>query len=63
MDPERAPNAKLRPLVAPQQPPAQAQATTDAAGAADRDIETVQAQPQPHQLGAAVEARFSCDMT
>jgi len=41
-----APNAKLRALVVPQEPPAQAQAATEAAGAAECEVETIQARPQ-----------------
>jgi hypothetical protein len=41
-----APNAKLRPLVVPQEPPAQAQAATEAAVAADCEVETAQARPR-----------------
>jgi hypothetical protein len=46
-----APNAKLRPLVVPQGPPAQAQAATEAAAAAEREVETVQA--GLHRIGWA----------
>jgi hypothetical protein len=46
-----APNAKLRPLVVPQGPPAQAQATTEAAAAAGCEVETVQA--RPHRISWA----------
>ena len=38
-----APNAKLRSLVVPQEPPAQAQAATEAAVAADCEVDPVQA--------------------
>ena len=41
----------LRPLVAPQGPPAQAQAATEAAAAAEREVETVQA--GLHRIGWA----------
>jgi hypothetical protein len=41
-----APNAKLRSLVVPQEPPAQAQAATEAAVAADCEVETAQARPR-----------------
>ncbi len=40
-----APNAKLRPLVVPHGPPAQAQVATEAAAVAEREVETVQAGP------------------
>ncbi len=57
-----APNAKLRALVVPQQPPAQAQAATSAAGAADCDIETVQAQPHRIGWGRLLKRVFDIDM-
>ena len=46
-----APNAKLRPLVVPQGPPAQALAATQAAAAAECEVETVPA--RPHRIGWA----------
>jgi len=60
-----APNAKLRPLVVPQQPPAPAQAATEAAVASGhrssgrrRVRSRACAGPAaPHQLGAAAQAR------
>jgi len=56
-----APNAKLRPLVVPQGPPAQAQAATEAA-AAECEVETVQA--RPHRIGWArlLKRVFNIDM-
>ena len=62
-----APNAKLRPVVVPQGPPAQGQAATEAAAVAESAVENeselVQARPHQHQLDAATQARFSCDIT
>jgi hypothetical protein len=57
-----APNAKLRPLVVPQGPPAQAQAATEAAAAAEREVETVQA--GLHRIGWArlLKRVFDIDM-
>jgi len=46
-----APNAKLRPLVVPQGPPAHAQAATVATAAAECEAEAVQA--RPHRIGWA----------
>ncbi len=57
-----APNAKLRPLVVPQGPPAQAQAATEAAAAAEREVKTVRA--APHRIGWArlLKRIFDIDM-
>jgi hypothetical protein len=49
-----APNTKLRSLVVPQQPPAQAQAATEAALAADCEVEPVQASPHQDHRGHPV---------
>jgi len=46
-----APNAKLRPLVVPQQPPVQAQAASEAAASAECEVQTVQA--GPHRISWA----------
>jgi hypothetical protein len=46
-----APNAKLRPLVVPQQPPVQAQPASKAAALAQCEVETVQA--RPHRISSA----------
>lgn len=40
-----APNSKLRPLVVPQGPPAQEQPATEAAAAAECEVETLHARP------------------
>lgn len=47
-----APNAKLRPLVVPQDPPAQTQAATEPAAPSEPEVEPVQA--GPHRIGWAV---------
>lgn len=57
-----APNAKLRPLVVPQGPPAQAQATTEAAAAAGCEVETVQARPHRISWALLLERVFDIDM-
>lgn len=46
-----APNAKLPSLVVPQEPPAQAPAATEAAAAAECEVEPAQA--RPHRIGRA----------
>jgi hypothetical protein len=57
-----APNAKLRALVVPQGPPAQAQVATEAAASAECEVETVQA--RPHRIGWArlLKRVFDIDM-
>ena len=57
-----APNAKLRPLVVPQGPPAQAQATTEAAAAAGCEVETVQARPHRISWARLLKRVFDIDM-
>jgi hypothetical protein len=65
--PALAPNAKLRALVVPQGPSAQAQAATEAAAAADGDIdsdvEPVQARPQRISWARLLKRVFSQDIT
>ena len=56
------PNAKLRPLVVPQGPPAQAQATTEAAVAAECEVETVQARPGRISWAMLLKRVFDIDM-
>jgi hypothetical protein len=46
-----APNAKLRALVVPQGPPAQVRAASEAAAAAEYEVETVEA--GPHRISRA----------
>jgi hypothetical protein len=46
-----APNAKLRPLVVPQELPAQAEMATGAAAVVECEVETVQ--PRPHRISWA----------
>lgn len=57
-----APNAKLRPLVVPQGPPAQAQAATKGAATVECEVEPVQA--GPHHIGWArlLKRVFDIDM-
>jgi hypothetical protein len=57
-----APNAKLRALVVPQGPPAQAQAATEAAAAAEREIETAQARPGRISWARLLKRVFDIDM-
>ncbi len=59
---ELAPNAKLRPLVVPQGPPAQAHAATDATATAECEVEAVQG--RPHRIGWArlLKRVFDIDM-
>jgi uncharacterized protein (DUF983 family) len=57
-----APNAKLRPLVVPQEPPAQAQAATEAAVAADCEVETAQARPRRISWARLLKRVFDIDM-
>jgi hypothetical protein len=52
-----APNAKLRPLVVPQGPPAQEEAATEAAAARRVRSRACPGPAAPHQLGAAAQAR------
>jgi hypothetical protein len=57
-----APNAKLRPLVVPQGPPAQAQAATEAKAAAECKVETVQARPHRISWARLLKRVFDIDM-
>ncbi len=57
-----APNAKLRPLVVPQGPPAQALAATEAAAAAECEVETVQARPHRISWARLLERVSDIDM-
>ena len=57
-----APNAKLRPLVVPQGPPARAQAATDAAVEAECEVETVQALPHRISWARLLTRVFDIDM-
>ncbi|HEY6353454.1 MAG TPA: transposase, partial [Burkholderiaceae bacterium] len=61
-----APNARLRALVVPQAPPARAQATTEAAAAAECEIESevepVQARPQRISWARLLKRIFDIDM-
>ena len=56
-----APNAKLRSLVVPRGPPAQAQAAAEAA-AAECEAETVQARPQRISWARLLKRMFDIDM-
>jgi hypothetical protein len=57
-----APNAKLRPLVVPQQPPVQAQAASKAAAPAQCEVETVQARPHRISWARLLKRVFDIDM-
>ena len=57
-----APNAKLRALVVPPGPPAQAQAATEAAAAAESEVETVQARPHRISWARLLKRVFDIDM-
>ncbi len=57
-----APSAKLRPLVVPQGPPVQAQAATEAAAGAEREVEPVQARPHRINWARLLERVFDIDM-
>jgi hypothetical protein len=57
-----APNAKLCPLVVPQQPPAQAQAAAEAAVAAGCEAEPVQARPHRNSWAWLLKHVFDHDM-
>jgi hypothetical protein len=57
-----APNAKLRPRVVPQGPPAQAQAATEAAAAAECEVQTVQARPHRIRWARLLKRVFNIDM-
>jgi hypothetical protein len=57
-----APNAWLRPLVVPKGPPAQAQAATEAATAAECEVKTVQAWPQRIGWARLLKRVFDIDM-
>jgi choline dehydrogenase-like flavoprotein len=56
-----APNAKLRPLVVPQGPPAQAKAATEAAVAAECEVETAQARPHRISWARLLKRVFDID--
>jgi hypothetical protein len=58
-----APNAKLRALVVPQQPLAQAQAASEAAASAECEVETVLARPHRISWARLLKRVFSCDIT
>jgi Putative transposase len=57
-----APNAKLRPLVVPQGPPASEEPTTEAAAAAGCEVEAVQARPQRISWARPPKRVFDIDM-
>jgi hypothetical protein len=57
-----APNAKLRPLVVPQGPPAQAQAATVAAVAAECEVQTTDARPHRISWARLLKRAFDIDM-
>ena len=57
-----APNSKLRSLVVPQEPPAQAQAATGAADVADCEVETSQARPRRISWARLLKRVFDIDM-
>jgi hypothetical protein len=57
-----APNAKLRPLVVPQQPPVQAQAASEAAAPAECEVETAQARPNRISWARLLKRVFDIDM-
>ena len=57
-----APNAKLRAQVVPQGPPAQAPAATEAAAAAECEVEPVQARPHRISWARLLKRIFDIDM-
>ena len=57
-----APNAKLRALVVPQGPPAQAEAATEAAVAAECEIQTAPARPGRISWARLLKRVFDIDM-
>jgi len=57
-----APNAKLRPLLVPQRLPAQAEAGTEAAAAAECDVETVHARSDRISWARLLKRVFDIDM-
>ncbi len=57
-----APNAKLRPLVVPQAPPAQAQPAPEAASAVECDVENAQARPHRISWARLLKRVFDIDM-
>jgi Putative transposase len=57
-----APNAKLRPLVVPQDPPAQAQAATQAAATAQCEVDAVLARPHRISWARLLKRVFDIDM-
>ena len=58
-----APNANLRSLVVPQRPTDQDKPATEAAAAADCEVEMVQAQPHRFSWARLLKRVFSCDVT
>ncbi|MEI6026446.1 MAG: hypothetical protein WCT47_07130 [Betaproteobacteria bacterium] len=56
------PNARLRPLVVPQPPPAQAQTSAEAADAAGCETETVQSRPHRINWARLLKRVFDIDM-
>jgi hypothetical protein len=57
-----APNAKLRPLVVPQGPPAQAQAATEAAATTQCEVDAVLARPHRISWARLLKRVFDIDM-
>jgi hypothetical protein len=57
-----APNARLRPLVVPQEPEVQGRAA-EAAAAAGCEAETVQSRPHRISWARLLKRVFSCDVT
>ncbi|MFM8554847.1 MAG: hypothetical protein ACKODG_01475 [Betaproteobacteria bacterium] len=57
-----APNAKLRLLVVPQDPPAQAQAATEAAATAQCEVDAVLARPHRISWARLLKRIFDIDM-
>ena len=57
-----APNAKLRPPVVPQDPPAQAQAATEAAATAQREVDAVLARPRRISWSRLLKRVFDIEM-
>ena len=56
-----APNAKPRPLVVPQGPPAQAQAATEATATGECEVDTVQALPHRVSWARLLKRVFDID--
>ncbi|MCZ8166936.1 hypothetical protein [Silanimonas sp.] len=57
-----APNAKLRPLVVPQQPPAQAQTASEAAAPAECEVQMVPARPNRISWARLLKRVLDIDM-